>query len=46
MLTGILLYRIMVIFADCAMFVYKENSCHVVIVAAWVVSLLRNMIPM
>ncbi len=34
MLAGTLLYRIMLIFADCAIFVYKENSCHVVIVAA------------
>ena len=46
MLAGILLYRIMVIFADCAMFAYKENIYHVVIVAAWVVSFLQNMIPM
>ena len=34
MLAGILLYRIIVIFAGCAMFVYQGNFYHVVIVAA------------
>ncbi len=46
MLAGTLLYRIMIIFADCATFVYEENFYHVVIIAAWVVLNLQNMIPM
>ena len=45
MLAGILPYRITVIVADCVMTVYEENTYHVVIVAAWAVSLLQNMIP-
>ena len=46
MLAEIMLHRSMVIFADCAMFLYEENIYHVVIVAAWVVSFLQNMILM
>ena len=46
MLAGILPYRITVIVADCVMTVYEEKTYHVVIVAAWVVSFMQNMIPM
>ena len=45
MLAGILPYRITVIVADCVMTVYEDNTYHVVIVAAWAVSFLQNMIP-
>ena len=45
MLAGVLPYRIMVIVADCVMAMYEDNTYHVVIVAAWAVSFLQNMIP-
>jgi hypothetical protein len=45
MLAGVLPYRIMVIVADCVMTMYEDNTYHVVIVAAWAVSFLQNMIP-
>ena len=45
MLAGILRYRITFIVADCVMTGYEEKTYHVVIVAAWAVSFLQNMIP-